>query len=155
MEPTRGQARFATAFFRNAPQRRATTQELVAAAEALQTRFPSEYVTYVTRFGSGPTPTLRKMADVAGVWPMIRLFSPEESVVVSREGWRGRLPRGVVAIALGEDGDLLCFHRDPSRDAAAEAALWTYKAATGELIRAFGSLDDCLEEYLHELYLQE
>ncbi len=155
MEPTQRQARFAAEFFGNTPRRRATAQELAVADERLQTRFPSDYANYVTRFGSGPTPALRKMADEAGVWPMIRLLSPAESVLVSREGWRGRLPRGVVAIALGEDGDLLCFDRDPSREHASEAALWTYKAATGDLIRAYRSLDDCLEEYLRELHLQD
>lgn len=155
MEPIHGQARFAAEFFKDTPRRRATVEELAVASEQLQTRFPSDYVNYVTRFGSGPTPALRKMADEAGVWPMIRLLSPAESVVVSRKGWDGRLPRGVVAIAQGEGGDRLCFDRNPVRERAAEASLWTYRAATGELIRAYRSLDDCLEEYLYELHLRE
>jgi hypothetical protein len=57
-----------------------------------------------------------------------------------------------VAIARGEEGDLLCFRRAPKGQRRGEEALWSFLSDSREVVRAFGSFDESLQEYWDERY---
>jgi hypothetical protein len=85
---------------------------------------------------------------------MTRLLSAE-AVVVSRAACQARLPKDSVAIAQGVHGDLLFFRSfggRPIRIYLWKDTLWQFIADSGDVVRAFDSLDECLQEYAHARY---
>jgi hypothetical protein len=83
---------------------------------------------------------------------MTQLLSPSEAVTATRTAWQAGLPRHLVAIARGEEGDLLCFRRASKGQRQVEDTLWHFVSDAGEVVRAFGSFGECLQEYLDERY---
>ena len=145
-------AEFVSEFCTPGALRCASLQDIAAAEDQMQTAFPAAYVSFVTHFGSGATPSVAALAREAEGWPMTQLLSPVEAVAVSRAGWQTGLPRHLVAIAQGEQGDLLCFRRASKGQSRVEGTLWLFIAGSADVVRAFGSLDECLQEYSDARY---
>lgn len=143
---------FVAEFCQTTMLRRAGPQDFAEAEHEIQTVFPAAYLAFLTHCGSGATPTLPALAREAGVWPMAQLLSPLEAVATSRAAWQAGMPRHLVAIARSEENDLLCFHRAPSGQRSVEEALWTFLPDSGQAVRAFGSFDECLQEYRDARY---
>src|SRR5262249_12308981 len=152
MTPSQIHAQFVAEFCQPGTLRCATFEQVVAAERELQTSFPAAYLSFVTHCGSGATPALAAMSRETGVWPMTQLLSPTEAVTVSRTAWQAGLPRHLVAVARGEKEDLLCFCRASEGQRRVEEALWSFLCDSGEVMRAFDSFDDCLQQYLDERY---